>query len=259
MLSPLPAAKAPHANSAMQADNFASRHIGPRQSDLPRMLQTVSAESLDALLERRSRAAFASSIRSRSARPCRNGMLDKMRTVASRNTIVTSMIGQGYYGTHLPPVIQRNVLENPGWYTAYTPYQAEIAQGRLEALLNFQTMIADLTGLDIANASLLDEATAAAEAMAMARRVGAIGCAGFLCRLAIVIRKPSPWCARGPSRWDGSRSSAIRERSSMRKRFSERCCSIPARRRAARLRTICAGAASGRRSHRRRGSARACA
>ena len=180
MLSPLPTAKTPHANSAMQADSFASRHIGPRQSDLPRMLQTVGAESLDALLDE----AIPSGIRQQhplafGAALSESELLDKMRSVASRNTIMTSMIGQGYYDTYLPPVIQRNVLESPAWYTAYTPYQPEISQGRLEALMNFQTIIADLTGLDIANASLLDEATAAAEAMAMARRVGQSGAQAF--------------------------------------------------------------------------------
>src|SRR5258708_6387096 len=152
--------------------SFAQRHIGLQADDMRRMLQVVGAPSLEALIDE----AIPDDIRQ--TRPLSFGpalsepeLLAKMRAVASRNRLMVSLIGQGYYGTHLPPVIQRNVLENPAWYTAYTPYQAEISQGRLEALLNFQTMIADLTGLEIANASLLDESTAAAEAMAMARRV----------------------------------------------------------------------------------------
>ena len=151
---------------------FRYRHLGPSADDVQRMLRVVGAPTLDALIDE----TIPGDIRQ--VQPLDLGpalsepeLLAKMRGVASRNRPMTSLIGQGYYGTHLPAVIQRNVLENPAWYTAYTPYQPEISQGRLEALLNFQTMIVDLTGLEIANASLLDEATAAAEAMAMARRV----------------------------------------------------------------------------------------
>jgi glycine dehydrogenase len=152
--------------------SFVQRHIGPQADDVRRMLEVVGAPTLDALVDETIPADI------RQSRPLDLGpalsepeLLARMQAVASRNRPMVSLIGQGYYGTHVPPVIQRNVLENPAWYTSYTPYQPEISQGRLEALLNFQTMIADLTGLDIANASLLDEATAAAEAMAMAHRV----------------------------------------------------------------------------------------
>jgi glycine dehydrogenase len=145
--------------------DFANRrHIGPSPAEMAAMLETLGLPSVDALIEetipsaiRRSKPlAFGPALSERDA-------LHHMRQVAGKNRVLTSLIGQGYYGTITPPVIQRNILENPAWYTAYTPYQPEISQGRLEALLNFQTMICDLTGLDIANASLLDEATAAAE------------------------------------------------------------------------------------------------
>ncbi|MEQ8355051.1 MAG: aminomethyl-transferring glycine dehydrogenase [Kiloniellaceae bacterium] len=161
-------------------DDFVRRHIGPGEPQIAAMLESLGLDSLDDLIDK----AVPQSIRSAAPMalpPVRSerDALNYLRRMADRNQIMTSMIGMGYYGTILPGVIQRNVLENPGWYTAYTPYQAEVSQGRLEVLLNFQQMIVDLTGLEIANASLLDEATAAAEAMAMARRVAKSKSASF--------------------------------------------------------------------------------
>jgi glycine dehydrogenase len=153
-------------------DSFADRHIGPRGDELATMLAAVGVGSLEELIERTVPAAIRSE-RTLALPPARTeaGALAALRAMAGRNRVATSLIGMGYYGTHTPPVILRNVLENPGWYTAYTPYQAEVSQGRLEAVLNWQQMVADLSAMELANASLLDEATAAAEAMAMAHRV----------------------------------------------------------------------------------------
>ena len=150
------------------ADSFLPRHLGPSIAEQRAMLDTLGYESLDAFID----AVVPESIRFRgtlATGPERSeaDVLAALKRVASKNRVYRSFIGMGYYGTHTPPVILRNVMENPAWYTAYTPYQAEIAQGRLEALLNYQTLVIDLTGLGIANASLLDEATAAAEAMAL--------------------------------------------------------------------------------------------
>lgn len=166
--------------TAYDPDDFANRrHIGPSPAEMEEMLRAVGAPSLDALIEE----TVPRSIRQDSALSwaplTEQGLLARMREVAAKNRVMTSLIGQGYYGTFTPPAIQRNILENPAWYTAYTPYQPEIAQGRLEALLNFQTMVADLTGLPVANASLLDEATAAAEAMTMAQRSATSKARGF--------------------------------------------------------------------------------
>ena len=149
-------------------NEFAARHIGPRPDDVDSMLGALGFPSLDAFID----AVVPEPIRLRRALALPPGqtesaMLAAMRELADQNKVFRSYLGQGYSDCLVPTVIQRNVLENPGWYTAYTPYQAEIAQGRLEALLNFQTMVSDLTGLPVANASLLDEGTAAAEAMAM--------------------------------------------------------------------------------------------
>ncbi|KQZ66094.1 MULTISPECIES: aminomethyl-transferring glycine dehydrogenase [unclassified Lysobacter] len=152
-------------------DAFLERHIGPNDAEIAHMLRAVGHESLEALTD----AIVPAKIKSPaplalSAPMTEVEALAKIRAVADKNQVFRSFIGQGYYGTLTPNVILRNILENPAWYTAYTPYQAEISQGRMEALINFQTMVADLTGMEIANASLLDEATAAAEAMTLAKR-----------------------------------------------------------------------------------------
>ncbi|SCF12306.1 glycine dehydrogenase [Micromonospora viridifaciens] len=155
----------------MTAEQFADRHIGPDPDAERRMLETVGYGSIDELMD----AAIPEVIRWHGtldlpAPASEREAIAELRALAARNTVAVSMIGLGYHGTHTPAVIRRNVLENPAWYTAYTPYQPEISQGRLEALLNFQTMVTDLTGLTTANASMLDEGTAAAEAMTLARR-----------------------------------------------------------------------------------------
>src|ERR1700761_1229493 len=153
------------------ATSFVRRHIGPSPRDVAAMLETVGAKSLSELVSQ----TLPGSIRQKAPLDLGEALgeteaLAHMKALASQNRDFTSLIGQGYSGTILPAVIQRNILENPAWYTAYTHYQPEISQGRLEALFNFQTMICDLCSLDVANASLLDEATAAAEAMALAER-----------------------------------------------------------------------------------------
>ena len=154
------------------ADSFVSRHIGPSEADIAAMLHAVGAATLNELAAKTVPPAIRTNQTLDLPPPIDEAaVIAELRGLAGRNILKKSLIGMGYHGTHTPPVIQRNVLENPGWYTAYTPYQAEIAQGRLEALLNFQTMICELTAMEIANASLLDEATAAAEAMAMAHAV----------------------------------------------------------------------------------------
>ena len=156
----------------IEEDEFVRRHIGPDGDDQRQMLDALGVESLDALLD----ATVPAAIRMTGGLDLPESAsveaaLAELRQLAEQNVLTTNLIGMGYSGTITPPVILRNVLENPAWYTAYTPYQPEISQGRLEAILNFQTMVADLTGFSIANASLLDEATAAAEAMAMIRRL----------------------------------------------------------------------------------------
>lgn len=163
-----------HASTLRELEHhsaFLERHIGPNDAEIAHMLRAIGHDSLDGMTD----AIVPASIKSPAPLALPDAMteveaLAKIRAIADQNQIFRSFIGQGYYGTHTPNVILRNILENPAWYTAYTPYQAEISQGRMEALINFQTMCADLTGMEIANASLLDESTAAAEAMTLAKR-----------------------------------------------------------------------------------------
>ncbi|MCF7221120.1 aminomethyl-transferring glycine dehydrogenase [Marilutibacter chinensis] len=166
-----PSQRKPSLNELEHHDAFIARHIGPNDAEIAHMLGVIGYDSLDAMTD----AIVPANIKSAQALALPESLteveaLAKIRAIAGRNQVFRSFIGQGYYGTHTPNVILRNILENPAWYTAYTPYQAEISQGRMEALINFQTMCADLTGMEIANASLLDEATAAAEAMTLAKR-----------------------------------------------------------------------------------------
>ena len=165
----------------LAVDDFTTRHIGPDEGEQQMMLALIGAASIDALLAETVPASILEAAPLRLPGPrTPDDVLAELRDIASLNVRRTSLIGMGYSGTITPPVVQRNVLENPAWYTAYTPYQPEISQGRLEALLNYQTMVADLTGFTVANASLLDEATAAAEAMTMARRLSKVSSVRFL-------------------------------------------------------------------------------
>ncbi|MFI4941537.1 MAG: glycine dehydrogenase, partial [Burkholderiales bacterium] len=165
-------ALADSAQDSAQHTDFIGRHIGPNETDQKAMLAELGFDGMDAFIKAVVPASILSHAPLRIA-PARSEpeVLDTLHKIASKNQVFTSFIGMGYYDCHTPTVILRNLLENPAWYTAYTPYQPEISQGRLEALLNFQTMVSDLTGMEIANASLLDEATAAAEAMTFCRRV----------------------------------------------------------------------------------------
>jgi glycine dehydrogenase len=166
-------------NTSTSQTGFAARHIGPDSPAVAAMLAVIGIDSLDELaskavpagiLDRLTASGAAPGLDKLPAAASETEALAELRALADANTVAVSMIGQGYYDTLTPPVLLRNIMENPAWYTAYTPYQPEISQGRLEALLNFQTLVTDLTGLEIANASMLDEGTAAAESMTLMHR-----------------------------------------------------------------------------------------
>ena len=208
---------------------FADRHIGPGADEQAKMLAALGYASLDALIDaavprRDPRARAAGARRRARAKP---RCSPSCAALAERNEVFTSLIGLGYHDTITPPVILRNVLENPAWYTAYTPYQPEISQGRLEALLNFQTMVADLTGMELANASLLDEGTAAAEAMTMLHRAERRTRATCSSSTPTVTRRRSRSCARAPSRSASTVTSAIRTDDAAGRRCVRRAAAVP--------------------------------
>ena len=181
---------------------FAGRHIGPRPHDVRQMLESMGLRSLDELIDQ----TIPESIRLKNdlnlpEASSEHDLLGQLQKIGAKNRVFRSYIGMGYHDTIVPGVILRNVLENPGWYTQYTPYQAEISQGRLEALLNFQTMVIDLTGMEIANASLLDEATAAAEAMTMLFAEKKDEAPRYSSFRRVAIRRRSRWFGAGQSHW----------------------------------------------------------
>ena len=190
---------------------FVDRHIGPRHSDVEEMLEHIGVRSLAELIDQTVPASIRDEAMDAPEALSEERVLKKLRGIAAQNEVMSSLIGQGYYSTVTPAVIRRRLIESPAWYTAYTPYQPEISQGRLEALLNFQTMVSDLTGMDLANASLLDEATAAAEAMTLIHR-STNGQKGDRF-LVPVSRRPSPSWKPGQPRSVWKSSSEIHPRS----------------------------------------------
>ena len=192
---------APSSPGSPAADGFVDRHVGPRPDAIAHMLDVVGAPSLDALMDEAVPASIRTELPdSPSIALSEAEVVAHLRELASRNRVLTSMIGLGYHGTHTPAAIRRNVLENPAWYTAYTPYQPEISQGRLEAVLVFQTMVEDLTGLPVAGASLLDEATAVTEAVLLMRRAVRGKDDGVVVVDPACCPSPSRCCAVGPRR-----------------------------------------------------------
>ena len=187
--------------AALGARPFSERHIGPDDQQVTEMLKALGVSSLEALMDDAVPDRIRSGALSLPPAASERATAAELREIAAMNNPLVPMIGLGYHGTVTPPVVRRNVLEDPSWYTAYTPYQPEISQGRLEALLNFQTMVSDLTGLTTSNASLLDEGTAAAEAMTLVRRAPTARRTARSWSTPTRCRRRSRWSAPAPRRW----------------------------------------------------------